>query len=144
MKLAFFHSRRMKPCRHIVSSQVYGSKKASNKPADKWLALSVDYLMQKYPALRVAYIDTAPSLSPRGKGTPMSVLLRWNAEEEKVQECYRVRLPDQLEDARGVVRVSNCDSFWTVWCARDRNSCCNAWPEPAPHFTCLQQSYSIQ
>lgn len=60
--------------------------------------------MQKYPALRVAYIDTAPSLAARGKGTPMSVLLRWNVEEELVEECYRVRLPDQVEDGRGVVR----------------------------------------
>ena len=86
---------------------MYGSKKASNKPADKWLALSVDHLLQKYPALRIAYIDTAPSLTARGKGTPMSVLLRWNSEEEVVEECYRVRLPDQVEDGRGVV----CTAF---------------------------------
>jgi hypothetical protein len=91
-----------------VSSQVYGSKKASSKPADRWLALSVDYLMQKYPALRVAFIDTAASLSSRGKGTSMSVLLRWNGERQEVEECYRVRLPDQLEDGRGVVRLPCC------------------------------------
>ena len=90
-----------------MSSQVYGSKKASSKPADKWLALSVDHLMQKYPALRIAYIDTARSIAVGGKGTPMSVLLRWNADEEEVQECYRVRLPDQREDGRGVVRCAS-------------------------------------
>ena len=95
------------PCRHIVSSQVYGSKKASSKPADKWLALSVDYLMQKYPALRIAYIGTVRSVAAGGKGTPMSVLLRWNAEKEQVEECFRVRLPDQREDGRGVVRFSS-------------------------------------
>jgi hypothetical protein len=86
-----------------VSSQVYGSKKASSKPADKWLALTIDYQMQKYPALRIAYIDTVKSIAPGGKGTPMSVLLKWNAREQEVEECYRVRLPDQREDGRGVV-----------------------------------------
>lgn len=86
-----------------MSSQVYGSKKASKNPADKWLALSVDYQMQKYPALRIAYIDKVNSITAGGKGTPMSVLLKWNASEEEVEECYRVRLPDQQEDGRGVV-----------------------------------------
>ena len=59
--------------------------------------------MQKFPALRIAYIDKVTSLVPSGKGTPMSVLLRWNADEAEVEECYRVRLPDQQEDGRGVV-----------------------------------------
>jgi hypothetical protein len=102
------------PCRHIVSSQVYGSKKASNKPADKWLALAVDYQMQQYPSLRVAYIDTVKSIAPGGKGTPMSVLLRWNTEEADVEECYRVRLPDQVEDGRGVVRAFSASSLLAV------------------------------
>lgn len=73
--------------------------------------------MQKYPALRIAYIDTSPSLTAHGKGTPMSVLLRWNADEEEVGECYRVRLPDQLEDNRGVVCIISSDTRLTLMSA---------------------------
>ena len=64
-------------CRHIVASQVYGEKVQSKKPADKWLAKSVEFLMQTYPAMRIAYIDNVDKDSS-GKGTPMSVLLRWD------------------------------------------------------------------
>lgn len=108
--------------RHIVSSQVYGAKKQSKKPADQWLAMSVDFLMHRYPALRIAYIDMVKSpAGSGGKGVPMSVLLRSDAADAavpatapsagaadaapKILEVYRVRLPDQLEDGRGVVRA---------------------------------------
>lgn len=112
-------------CRHIVSSQVYGAKKQSKKPADKWLAMSIDFLMHRYPALRIAYIDMVNSpAGSGGKGVPMSVLLRSDCADPgsaeaptatadtadgegapKIVEVYRVRLPDQLEDGRGVVRA---------------------------------------
>lgn len=112
-------------CRHIVSSQVYGAKKQSKKPADQWLAMSVDFLMHRYPALRIAYIDMVKSLDDGGKGVPMSVLLRSDRDDAAavvdsgtatasaddgadgpgIVEVYRVRLPDQVEDGRGVVRL---------------------------------------
>eukprot|EP00892_Ulva_mutabilis_P001698 jgi/Ulvmu1/11529/UM078_0018.1 len=106
--------------RHIVSSQVYGAKKQSKKPADQWLAMSIDFLMHRYPALRIAYIDVVKAAGA-GKGVPMSVLLRstraddaaraggvegsvdGDEDEPGIAEVYRVRLPDQLEDGRGVI-----------------------------------------
>jgi hypothetical protein len=78
--------------------------KQSEEAAGQWLAMSIDLLMKRYPALRIAYIDTVASLEPEGKGVPMSVLLRWDEETEKVVEVYRVRLPDQRENDHGVVR----------------------------------------
>lgn len=105
-----------------MSSQVYGAKKQSKKPADQWLAMSIDFLMHRYPALRIAYIDMVKSpVGSGGKGVPMSVLLRSDCAdpgaaeptattdtadgegEPRIVEVYRVRLPDQLEDGRGVV-----------------------------------------
>lgn len=59
-----------------MASQVYGEKVQSKKPADQWLAKSIEFLMETYPAMRIAYIDNVDKDSS-GKGTPMSVLLRW-------------------------------------------------------------------
>lgn len=66
-------------CRHVVASQVYGQKVQSDKPKDRWLAKSVEFLMQQYPAMRIAYIDNVGADKKTGmNGTPMSVLLRWD------------------------------------------------------------------
>lgn len=78
-------------CRHIVASQVYGEKVQSKKPADRWLAKSVEFLMQSYPSMRIAYIDNVGKDSS-GKGTPMSVLLRW---DEGVHQFVVVPLSPQ-------------------------------------------------
>ena len=97
-------------CRHIVASQVYGEKAADNRGENRWLAASIDVLMQQYPSFRVAYMDKVKDHAlAREHGVTFSVLLRWDDQAEggagAPVECYRVRLPWQTEDKRGVVRT---------------------------------------
>jgi hypothetical protein len=92
-------------CRHIVAAQVYGEKAADGKGENKWIASSIDLLMQRFPTFRVAYMDKVMDHPIAKKnGVTHSVLLRWNRDLDKPEELYRVRLPWQLEDKRGVVR----------------------------------------
>lgn len=65
--------------RHIVSSQVYGKMKGSDKAKEKWLAYSVDKLMEQFPSFRVAYIDGVTGIAPGAMATQYSVLLRHNS-----------------------------------------------------------------
>lgn len=73
----------------------------------------------RYPSFRVAYIDDATGA---GYKTPQSVLLRWDAEAGKPVEVYRISLPWQTEDGRGVIigegvrRDVACSSFLQADC----------------------------
>lgn len=88
-----------------MAAQVYGEKAADGKGENKWIASSIDLLMQRFPTFRVAYMDKVMD-HPLAKknGVTHTVLLRWNHELDQPEEVYRVRLPWQLEDKRGVVR----------------------------------------
>lgn len=118
-------------CRHIVASQVYGEKAASKKGQDRWLAASIDVLMQEYPTFRVAYMDKVAGKDDwhwlaRDHGVTFSVLLRWDYDQGKPVECYRVRLPWQTEDKRGVVRA-RFSGFFNVRDARVPLSRCRRY-----------------
>ena len=62
--------------------------------------------LQQYPSFRVAYMDKVKDHGIAGNnGVTHSVLLRWSEDKGKPEEVYRVRLPWQTEDNRGVVRA---------------------------------------
>lgn len=93
-----------------MAAQVYGEKAADGKGENKWIAKSIDLLMRRYPTFRVAYMDKVKDHPIAGAhGVTHSVLLRWregpDGEEGEAEEVYRVRLPWQTEDKRGVVRT---------------------------------------
>ncbi|KAG1671275.1 hypothetical protein FOA52_010846 [Chlamydomonas sp. UWO 241] len=100
---------------HVVSAQVYGTARASKIARQRWQAESLDTLLEVYSALKVAFLDTAPT--ERGP-TQFSVLVRgrrggaadgreWDPLElwamQRVDECYRVRLPQNRYSGRGVI-----------------------------------------
>jgi callose synthase len=70
---------------YVVSCQIYGKYKETNKVKQR----DIDFLMQLYPNLRVAYVDSPSNGEPNSE----SVLLRWDPQQEKVVEVYRVKLP---------------------------------------------------
>ena len=88
-----------------MASQVYGEKAADGKGENAWLASSVNELLRTYPSFHVAYLDkVGDHQHAKQHGVTFSVLLRWDAAADKPVEVYRVRLPWQTEDKRGVVR----------------------------------------
>ena len=72
---------------YVVSCQVYGNmKRNQDSKAD-----DIDFLMHRYPHLRVAYIDSI-RLNRSGASVFFSVLVKSDG-KGKIQEVYRVRLP---------------------------------------------------
>ena len=72
---------------YVVACQVYGKlKKEQDSKAD-----DIDFLLRKFPNLRVAYIDEKQSKS--GESYFYSVLIRAADDKKTIEEIYRVRLP---------------------------------------------------
>ena len=72
---------------YVVACQVYGKlKKEQDSKAD-----DIDFLLRKFPNLRVAYIDEKQSKS--GESNFYSVLIRAADDKKTIEEIYRVRLP---------------------------------------------------
>ncbi|TFJ83846.1 hypothetical protein NSK_004943 [Nannochloropsis salina CCMP1776] len=72
---------------YVVACQVYGKlKKEQDSKAD-----DIDFLLRRFPSLRVAYIDERQSKS--GESSFFSVLIRANDAGTGIEEIYRVRLP---------------------------------------------------
>jgi callose synthase len=72
---------------YVVACQVYGKlKKEQDSKAD-----DIDFLLRKFPNLRVAYIDEKQSKS--GESYFYSVLIRAAEDKKTIEEIYRVRLP---------------------------------------------------
>ncbi|KAF0700275.1 Aste57867_9183 [Aphanomyces stellatus] len=69
---------------YVCACQVYGKHRAENKQQ----ANDIDFLLQTYPNLRVAYVDTIPG--PNGNRYE-TVLIK--AEEDDIAEVYRWELP---------------------------------------------------
>ncbi|TMW59030.1 hypothetical protein Poli38472_007175 [Pythium oligandrum] len=69
---------------YICACQVYGKHRAENKPQ----ADDIDYLLQSYPNLRVAYVDT---IKEDGGNRFDTVLIK--SENGEVAEVYRYELP---------------------------------------------------
>merc|ERR1719199_1133618 len=89
---------------YVVSCQAYGQHKRSRDPK----AADTEYLLQRYPSLRVAYVDKQTSLnrvmdgdgrlSLRESVRYYSVLIKGSeiGGESVVQEVYRVQLPGEM------------------------------------------------
>lgn len=107
---------------YVASVQVYGRCRTSRELRPRWLAESVDVLLETFPKLKAAYLDAAPS--PQGPAN-FSVLIRganrppakasaaaaassseasaaWRA-TQRVEELYRVRLPANRHSGRGAI-----------------------------------------
>ncbi|OQS06150.1 glycosyltransferase [Thraustotheca clavata] len=69
---------------YICACQVYGKHRAENKQQ----AHDIDFLLQTYPNLRVAYVDTIPTSQGNRFDT---VLIK--AEQDEIVEVYRYELP---------------------------------------------------
>lgn len=83
---------------YVVSAQVYGRQKREGSPKAK----QIEKLLQKYPNLRIAYIDSVkvPTTDKNGrqvvKDEFYSVLIKsvpLSNGEQEVRECFRIKLP---------------------------------------------------
>ncbi|GAX79705.1 hypothetical protein CEUSTIGMA_g7146.t1 [Chlamydomonas eustigma] len=111
----------------VVTAQMYGEHRRSNDVRQRWLADSLDTLLEVYSPLKVAFLDSVVSEAGptqsmdlggggnRLKTTQYSVLVSgrtgsgrpWDSSEmmavQRVEEQYRVRLPQNLFSSRGVI-----------------------------------------
>ncbi|CAK4076109.1 unnamed protein product [Aphanomyces euteiches] len=71
---------------YVCACQVYGKHRAENKQQ----ANDIDFLLQTYPNLRVAYVDTIPG-GNNGANRYDTVLIK--AEGDEIAEVYRWELP---------------------------------------------------
>lgn len=75
---------------YVVACQVYGQmKKNSDTKAE-----DIDFLLSRFPNLRVAYIDTV-RVNREGDSTYYSVLIKHDPsiKSDKMKEVYRIKLP---------------------------------------------------
>ncbi|KAJ0390658.1 hypothetical protein ATCC90586_011402 [Pythium insidiosum] len=72
---------------YICACQVYGKHRAEGKEQ----ADDIDYLLQTYPNLRVAYVDTIKNAGDGGGDRFDSVLIK--SENGEIAEVYRYELP---------------------------------------------------
>ncbi|KAL8228535.1 hypothetical protein R6Q57_016119 [Mikania cordata] len=91
---------------YVVACQIYGTQKAKKDPhADEIL-----YLMKNNEALRVAYVDEVET----GDETKYySVLVKYDQEEGKELEIYRVKLPGPLKLGEGKPENQNHAMIFT-------------------------------
>lgn len=75
---------------YVVACQVYGEQKKSGDPSAKLIT----ELLQQYPALRVAYVDTINKKH-------YSVLVKWDFLLGREQEVYRIELPGPMRLGEG-------------------------------------------
>ena len=95
---------------YVVAAQVYGKmKKSQDSKAD-----DIEWLLHKYPNLRVAYIDERP-VNRSGKAVFSSCLIRAHPDPEKkaIQTVYRVRLPGNPVIGEGKPENQNHASIFT-------------------------------
>ncbi|OQR89804.1 callose synthase [Thraustotheca clavata] len=73
---------------YVVACQVYGRQKKNNDPKAK----DIEYLLHRYPNLRVAYIDEV-RVNYQKELSYFSVLVKGTENLFETVECYRIRLP---------------------------------------------------
>ena len=95
---------------YVVSAQVYGKQRRENDPK----ANDIDFLLHRYPSLRVAYIDSfkVPSRLPNGQTTLTeefySILIKSERSptgSQEIKEVYRIKLPGNPVLGEGQSRV---------------------------------------
>eukprot|EP00633_Aureoumbra_lagunensis_P001828 CAMPEP_0197291116 /NCGR_PEP_ID=MMETSP0890-20130614/11675_1 /TAXON_ID=44058 ORGANISM="Aureoumbra lagunensis, Strain CCMP1510" /NCGR_SAMPLE_ID=MMETSP0890 /ASSEMBLY_ACC=CAM_ASM_000533 /LENGTH=574 /DNA_ID=CAMNT_0042763705 /DNA_START=1804 /DNA_END=3525 /DNA_ORIENTATION=- len=79
----------------VLSCQIFGEMRdAPEKSAKRLQAEQIEGIMRQYPtSIRVAYIDKKISSSGSGEIVYASVLVKWDPEQEKLIEIYRIVLP---------------------------------------------------
>ncbi|GLI69231.1 hypothetical protein VaNZ11_013721 [Volvox africanus] len=97
---------------YVIAVQTYGRNARSNDLRLRQLSQSVDTLLQRFPTLKVAYLDDAVDQERYGP-TQYSVLIRNRKVSDpvvdptrpfsKIAEAYRIRLPYNKYSHRGVV-----------------------------------------
>ncbi|GIL92522.1 hypothetical protein Vretifemale_20040, partial [Volvox reticuliferus] len=97
---------------YVIAVQTYGRNARSNDLRLRQLSQSVDILVQRFPTLKVAYLDDAVDQERYGP-TQYSVLIRNRKASDpvvdhtmpfsKIAEAYRIRLPYNKYSHRGVV-----------------------------------------
>ncbi|RLN49476.1 hypothetical protein BBJ29_000106 [Phytophthora kernoviae] len=73
---------------YVVACQIYGRQKKNNDPK----ASDIEFLLHRFPNLRVAYIDEV-RVNYQKEQSYFSVLIKGGEELGSVHEIYRVRLP---------------------------------------------------
>ncbi|KAM1768097.1 hypothetical protein ACFX12_046109 [Malus domestica] len=77
---------------YVLSCQVYGAQKNSNEARDRSCYTNILKLMQTYPSLRVAYIDTTEKqVNGKPQKIYFSVLVKGVGKWD--EEIYRIKLP---------------------------------------------------
>ncbi|XP_024538919.1 callose synthase 12 [Selaginella moellendorffii] len=79
---------------YVVACQIYGNQKAKNEHQ----AEEILFLMQKFEALRIAYVDEVPG---RDAKTFYSVLVKYDPASNQEVEIYRIQLPGPLKLGEG-------------------------------------------
>ena len=99
---------------YVVTPQTYGKNRVSKDLRLRWLAESMDIMMERYPRLKVAFLDQGDvgggplQYSVMARGRDMQdpqQLSEFTAgdQDSKIVEVYRVRLPVNKYSARGVI-----------------------------------------
>lgn len=73
---------------YVVACQIYGRQKKNNDPK----ARDIEFLLHRFPNLRVAYIDEV-RVNYQKEQSYFTVLIKGGEELGTVEEIYRVRLP---------------------------------------------------
>jgi callose synthase len=73
---------------YVVACQIYGRQKRNNDPKAK----DIEFLLHRFPNLRVAYIDEI-RVNYQREQSYFAVLIKSGDELGSVEEIYRVRLP---------------------------------------------------
>ncbi|TYZ59537.1 hypothetical protein PybrP1_003455 [[Pythium] brassicae (nom. inval.)] len=73
---------------YVVACQVYGRQKRNNDPKAK----DIEFLLHRFPNLRVAYIDEV-RVNYQKEQSYFAVLIKGGEELGAVDEVYRIRLP---------------------------------------------------
>jgi len=136
---------------YVVSCQLYGAMKRSREQK----AADTDFLLQRFPNLRVAYVDKTAHID-RAKGLDGSSALReqvryysvlikgaFHGAEEAVQQVYRVQLPGDIMLGEGKPENQNHAMIFTRGEALqtvDMNQC--GYLEEALKFRNLMQEFS--
>lgn len=82
---------------YVVACQIYGAQKATKKDSK---ADDILFLMQRHPAMRVAYVDEVITGQDNMKKY-YSVLVKYDTYMQKEVEIYRIQLPGPLKLGEG-------------------------------------------
>ncbi|CAM9568890.1 unnamed protein product [Chrysoparadoxa australica] len=123
---------------YVVACQVYGRMKKNQDPK----ADDIDWLLRRFPNLRIAYIDEL-RVTREGTSEFFSVLIKANT-EGTVEEVYRVKLPGNPVVGEGKPENQNHAIIFTRGeCVQAIDMNQEAYFEEALKLRCLLQEFVI-